>query len=100
MRDKESGRTKTKFVVDKVDRSDYQRKPDNCIARNHSILHTRALIMGRYGMLKCANNFSSGHGTKKCDLCKVVDDEDHRINKCPKWGGANLIDDVVTFNDI
>ena len=95
-------KTKTKFVVDKVDRSDYQRKPDNFIARNHSILHTRALIMGRYGMLKCANNFSSGHGTKMCDVCKVVDDEDHRINTCRKWGVANLINstEVVTYGDI
>ena len=43
--------------------------------RRQSILHTRALIMGRYGMLRCANNFSNGCGTKKCRECDVIDDE-------------------------
>ena len=41
-------------------------------------------------MLKCANNFSTGHGTKACDVCKVIDDEDQRINRCRKWDRINL----------
>ena len=46
--------------------------------------------MGRYGMLKCANNFSNGHGTKICEACDTIDDETHRINQCTKWRDANL----------
>ena len=70
--------------------------------RNPSIISTRALIMGRYGMLKCANNFSYGHGTKLCDKCKVIDDEDHRINDCIKWERTNLVNSTerVSFCDI
>ena len=58
--------------------------------------------MGRYGMLRCANNFSHGHGTKMCDLCGVEDDEDHRINTCPKWEKINFVNSAckVSFGDI
>ena len=95
-------KTKTKFVIDSVNDGDYSRGPDKYILRNHSITHTRALIMGRYGMLKCANNFSNGHGTKLCDRCKVIDNEDHRINDCTKWEGVNLVDKSrgITLDDI
>ena len=95
-------KTKRKFVVNRVNNNDYSRGPDGFILRNHSITHTRALIMGRYGMLKCANNFSNGHGTKMCDKCKVIDNEDHMINDCTKWEGVNLINKSqrISFNDI
>ena len=95
-------KTKTKFVMNKVNDCDFERKPDNFIIKNHSITHTRALIMGRYGMLKWANNFSHGHGTRNCDVCNVVDDESHRMNECIKWGGINLADktEKISFNDI
>ena len=95
-------KTKTKFVVDKLNSRDYKREKDDFITHNQSILNIRALIMGRYGMLKCANNFSNGHGTKMCDMCKVKDDEDHRINACGKWEGINLINSSpkVTYDDI
>ena len=95
-------KTKTKFVVTKLSNSEYVRKPDDFISRNHSILHTRALIMGRYGMLKCANNFSYGHGTKDCNSCKVIDDETHRINNCKIWDKINLYNktEKISFDDI
>ena len=41
-------------------------------------------------MLKCANNFSVGHGTKTCDICGVLDNESHRINDCTKWRDVNV----------
>ena len=46
--------------------------------------------MGRYGMLQCAANFSTGFGGKNCGKCGVVDDEDHRINYCSLWSTINL----------
>ena len=91
-----------KFVIEKIENPEYVRKPDNFISRNFSVLHTRALIMGRYGMLQCAANFSHGHGTKLCDICKVTDNEDHRMNACSKWAQINLVNSgsKVRFSDI
>ena len=57
-----------------------------------SVLVTRALIMGRYGMLKCRANFSSGYGNKSCPKSNKIDDERHRINYCPVYQEINLYD--------
>ena len=46
--------------------------------------------MGRYGMLDCANNFSTKYGSKLCSECKVIDDEGHRMNACGKWKDTNF----------
>ena len=46
-------------------------------------------MMGHYGMLQCAANFSDGYGGKLCDKCGFNDDENHRINICPKWHNVN-----------
>ena len=58
--------------------------------------------MGRYGMLKCASNFSNGHGTKICEACETLDDEDHRINHCTRWQDINRCTsfEKIDFNDI
>ena len=83
-------KTKTKYVLKTLDSSTYQRKPDSFITRYQFILYTRTLVMGRFGMLKCASNFSVGYGTKTCDICGVLDDESHRINDCTKWRDINM----------
>ena len=95
-------KTKTAFVLKSIDSPDYRRKHDKFIDCHNSIHYTRALIMGRYGMLKCAKNFNNGFGTKLCDTCNVCDDENHRINECIKWRGTNMYEnnDSVDFNDI
>ena len=94
-------KTKTKYVIERLN-EDYRRGPDSFILRHTSILNAKALIMGRYGMLKCSNNFSYGHGTKICDRCTVIDDENHRINDCVKWEATNLVNSSqkITFEDI
>jgi hypothetical protein len=43
-------------------------------------IKARAIIRGRYMMLDCANDFENKYGSKKCDLCRVINDEIHRIN--------------------
>ena len=48
----------------------------------HSV---RTIIMARYGMLDCANNYKGKYGTKLCTTCNTIDDENHRINHCKKW---------------
>ena len=95
-------KTKTKFVTGKIQESNYSRKVDDFITRHPKRATARALIMGRYHMLKCANNFSTGFKTRECDVCHVLDDEDHRINVCEKWRRTNLCDkeEKISFGDI
>ena len=95
-------KTKTTFALNTVVSPNYIRKPDLFINSHNSILHTRALIMGRYGMLRCNNNFSNGYGTKMCDNCKDLDTESHRINYCKKWSGINMCNssEKMDYNDI
>ena len=95
-------KTKTKHVLDKINEPGYSRKLDGFVDCYPSIIYTRALIMGRYRMLQCANNFSNGYGTKLCDYCKVVDDEEHRINNCKKWENVNWYhnSEKIVYSDI
>ena len=50
----------------------------------------KIIIMARYGMLDCANNYRGKYGTKLCRVCDMVDDEDHRMNNCVRWKDVNL----------
>ena len=95
-------KTKTKFVASMLDKTEFCRKTDAFIDKHPSILFTRALIMGRYGMLACANNFSNGYGTKNCNTCNVLDNESHRINDCKRWERLNRYncEEKIAFEDI
>ena len=95
-------KTKTANVFSVINSPSYLRGPDVLITGHDYIPYTRALIMGRYGMLKCANNFSNGHGTRMCEVCGELDNESHRINHCRKWHRTNLCEsiDKIDFNDI
>ena len=86
-------KTKTKTVAEKLQQQGYKRIPLP-ILYNLSCLQTRALIMGRYGMLDCMFNFSMGYGGKKCTVCDVDDDEAHRINDCIRYRSINRYDDA------
>ena len=98
-RGEEITKTKTKTIVPIIDDPHYSRKPQPFVFENNKLI-TRAYIMGRYGMLKCAANFSCGYGSKNCSECGVIDDEDHRINHCTLWQDRNLCrsDDKIDFN--
>ena len=95
-------KTKTKFINNIIKDPAYERKPDKFIVEHQSIVHARALIMGRYGMLQCANNFANSYGGKMCRECKVTDDEQHRINDCLTWEGINLRGTLrrIAYDDI
>ena len=58
---------------------------------NLSKSETRTLMIARYGMLECGKNMG-GSIKRTCDTCNCLDDEDHRMNSCPKWG--NNSDDM------
>ena len=87
---KEKMRTKTLTISQKLDTGTYD---INC---KDNVLFTlpryiaKTVIMARYGMLDCRNNFSYGYGSKVCPSCMTIDDEQHRINDCGKWSDVNL----------
>ena len=81
-------KTKTKTIIEKLKNDKYERTPLPLIQKLTTI-QTRALIMGRYGMLDCKSNFSMGYGGKKCVECDTDDDEKHRINHCPRYCDVN-----------
>ena len=95
-------KTKTKHAENLVKQAQYQRKPDELLSKNQSLPFARALIMGRYGMLDCANNYSMKYGGKNCRNCGVLDDETHRINHCKLYENINRFNssEKVIFDDI
>ena len=91
-------KTKTKKLISILENEEYVRRPDKFIT-NHSKLIARAYIMGRFGMLQCAANFSNGNRGKECGRCKVEDNKSHRINDCLEWKHINLKNsDPLTTN--
>ena len=83
-------KTKTKSLIPLLENEEYVRRPQSFMAKNNKLI-ARAYTMGRFGMLQCAANFSTGYGSKMCTKCNVVDDEAHRMNHCPVWAEINLI---------
>ena len=86
-------KTKTSSILKTIEDPEYQRCPLK-IMENGSAIVTRAVVMGRYGMLKCRANFSSSFTDKNCPACKTVDDEQHRINYCSLYRTTNLCDSI------
>ena len=82
-------KTKTKRLLPLLESDEYVRKPQHYMSKTKLI--ARAYIMGQYGMLQCAANFSHGYGSKICGKCKVEDDESHRMNVCTEWSNINLV---------
>ena len=78
----------------------YERRPRPEILKA-SKSETKTIILARYGMLECGQNFS-GTQNKQCDNCKCIDDESHRLNYCPKWRTRNLLDsnEMINFDNI
>ena len=91
----------TKSILSKLETPNFKRKPLE-IMNHGSVSVVRAMIMGKYGMLKCRANFSMGLGQKNCETCGTVDDESHRINDCVLYRDINLYDksEKVNFEDI
>ena len=94
-------KTKTKSILPLLESSEYARKPETFMKEDNKLI-ARAYIMGRYGMLQCAANYSMGYATKMCAECGVTDDENHRINHCKLWLNTNLFSscDKLNFEDI
>ena len=91
-------KTKTSHIVDQIEDPSYQRTPLKELLK-FTKQETKAIMLGRYGMLECGKNFE---GTKSvnCGNCNVHDDEGHRINDCSKFRTVNYFDNdtKVDFN--
>ena len=83
-------KTKTAFIVDCIEKSDYQRKPLSEIMIC-SKQETKIILTSRFGMLECGNNFKGSHHDI-CRECKIVDNESHRLNYCTKYRNINQCD--------
>ena len=90
-RGEEKIKTKTERIIAQIDDAKYIRKPEPFMHLNNKLI-ARVFIMGRYGMLQCASNFSTGYGGKNCGHCGVIDNENHRINNCEIYKEFNLYD--------
>ena len=44
-------------------------------------------------MLECGKNFK-GSLKELCNDCSSIDDENHRLNHCIKWGDTNLYNEI------
>ena len=93
-------KTKTESIVPIVSTDTYKRQPQLNILRTTK-KETRTIMIARYGLLECGKNYQ-GTLKKLCDTCKSVDDENHRLNYCPKWQNLNLFDtnEKIEFSDI
>ena len=75
-------KTKTRSIVERMSNSTYTRTPEPTILQTKQT--TKTILIARYGMLDCGNNFK-GSSKGICITCNKIDDEDHRLNECPKW---------------
>ena len=75
-------------IISKISNSEYTRGPEKEVLQS-SKYEAKTIIIARYGMLECGNNFK-GTLSPRCRTCDTKDDENHRINKCPLWSKRNL----------
>ena len=93
-----TAKTKTATIVEKILDHQYIRKPIPELL--HLNKHeTRTLIMARYGMLECGRN-RGGSMKKNCESCNIIDDEEHRLNKCTKWENHRNEPEIIPFEQI
>ena len=93
-------KTKTAFIPEKVDPESYTRKIMDPIQKLNRH-ETKVLILSRFHMLECGNNFK-GTLPEICLECNVIDDEQHRLNYCTRFRTTNLCDNIekLNFDDI
>ena len=102
---KSTPKKKTATIIEHATKKEYQRGLRNelqqCTKRK-----SRTIIIARYGMLECGRNYK-GTMNETCNVCKVYDDENHRMNFCTKFKDVNLCEsdskadfDMIYANDI
>ena len=76
-------KTKTAHIVDKLKDPAYIRQPTQEL-KHLSKQETKTIIIARFGMLECGTNFK-GTLNEVCSTCCCLDNEEHRLNVCPKY---------------
>ena len=90
-------KTKTKVLLKRLRSDTYERKPCMKTLEKTRIL-ARTRIMSEFYMLDCATNYKVGYRGVNCNICKVLDDENHRINMCGKYQETNLAKSPVKID--
>ena len=89
-------KTKTRSIAERMSDSTYIRRPEPTILQTKQL--TKTILIARYGMLDCGNNFK-GTGGANCIVCNKIDDEHHRLNECPKWTNIKT-NEKIDFDSI
>ena len=83
-------KSKTSHILHHIENSNYTTQPCpellSCTKQE-----TKTLMIARFRMLECGNNFKGTMATL-CNICKVKDDENHRLNDCKKFRLTNSYD--------
>ena len=93
-------KAKTAHIIDKIKEPTYTRQPQKEL-KSLSKQETKTLIIARFGMLECGKNYK-GTMSELCSLCSCIDDEEHRMNICPKYDQLNFMNnpDGILFSTI
>ena len=93
-------KTKTTFIVKKINSEDYKRQPMEPIQKLNRY-EAKMLILSRFHMLECGKNFK-GTQPEICPTCSVTDDEQHRLNHCTRYERTNFCnsDEKHNFDDV
>ena len=95
--DKRGEKRKTRYILNKLKKEGYTRSPRMDILCK-SRFRARIQLMSMMGMLDCAKNYKNGYKGDLCSVCGTTDDENHRINFCPKFSRINLCNSLVKFD--
>ena len=100
LNDIKTPKSKTKTIIDKLKQANYKRQPETEFLKMTK-KETKAIMTARYGMLECGINYK-GKLESECQSCGVTDDESHRLNRCARWEGNNLVgkEEQVDFQDV
>ena len=93
-------KTKTAYIHKILENSVYTFQPLSELIISNKI-ETKTIILARNGMLTCGRNFKATI-PEECRECRLVDNEDHRLNKCPQWHETNFVnhDTLIEFTDV
>ena len=79
----ERRKTKTTHIIDQISDQDYTRRLREEFATCNR-QETKTIMIARFRMLKYGVNFK-GSLKEICNHCKIVDDENHRLNYCKNY---------------
>ena len=88
--EKDKIKTKTRHIYESTNPTTYSNKAVPEIISSTK-MKAKTLILARNGMLECGKNFK-GTLPEICQKCLVTDDENHRMNTCPKWKDTNFLE--------